>query len=284
MMKVLIASMFICAMGLRRTAPPELKAIQSEKELGTKGQYSMIKDSLSSMGHGTIKMSMEAIREYGKKESELSDFAKSMVKVPKSLVDEILALKNTTKRSRKYNFVGRMVGTSSQEKKARKWAVDFAKEKFSEEEGDVFVATRTYGPLSSWTPLGTWDKTLTIGDRKTHEEKATKNPNVKFDSTYWNLLLSSEFTLCPGGDDHFSFRAYEATLAGSICIIKNEQDDWRPSIPTQTQAYKNIERVFKLFKYTDVDKPHVYDQSVADHNLDIFIKYFTFIEGDNTPP
>eukprot|EP00746_Dinoflagellata_sp_MGD_P166667 gnl/MRDRNA2_/MRDRNA2_96726_c0_seq1.p1 gnl/MRDRNA2_/MRDRNA2_96726_c0~~gnl/MRDRNA2_/MRDRNA2_96726_c0_seq1.p1 ORF type:complete len:284 (-),score=53.03 gnl/MRDRNA2_/MRDRNA2_96726_c0_seq1:26-877(-) len=282
MMKVLIGSMFICAIGIRFPSDkPALKNDQFESQDGMEAEYNIIADSVSTLGHGTMHMTMQAIKEFGKPVSQLSEFAKKSLKLPKSLVDEIIQMKNTSQRTHRYNFVGRMAGATEREVKARQWAVDFAKTKFSEEQGDVFITTATKG---EWTPLGTWDKTSTLGDRKSHVHKKTQNADVTYDHTYWNLLATSQFTLCPGGDDHFSFRAYEAILAGSICVVKDYESDWRPSIPTNSPAMKNLERVFKLFKYVEKDQEHKYDQSMVDHNLGVFIKYLTYLEGDNTPP
>eukprot|EP00746_Dinoflagellata_sp_MGD_P127302 gnl/MRDRNA2_/MRDRNA2_61914_c0_seq1.p1 gnl/MRDRNA2_/MRDRNA2_61914_c0~~gnl/MRDRNA2_/MRDRNA2_61914_c0_seq1.p1 ORF type:complete len:313 (-),score=63.55 gnl/MRDRNA2_/MRDRNA2_61914_c0_seq1:98-1036(-) len=296
MMKLLICGMSLSAMGLHVIPSPSLKKDNAVEE----GQYDDAGNAVEegeaveemdfrNAGHGQQHLTAQAVTEAGMNQNQLSEFGKNSFKFPKSMVDEILKAGEATERTHRYNFAGRTHGQTKQETKARKWAIDFAKETFSEEKGDIFFVTGSnaswaYSQRKGYSPLGPWDKTSTLGSRDMHVHNKTSNPNVRFDATYWDLLLSSEFTLCPGGDDHFSHRAYEAALAGSICVIKSRQADWRPSIPNKVASYVNLERVFNQLKYVTLDEPHVYDKAMADHNREVFIKYMTFIEGDNTPP
>lgn len=217
----------------------------------------------------------EAIVESGLDFSKLSAFGQYSYRFPKSMVDHILKMRNTTQRKHKYNFVGRVRSGTPQEQRARAWAINFAKANFTE--NDIFVVTGVNG---DWQPIGSFDKTKELGARNTHE-KIKLGAKKQMDVTYWDMLVSSQYTLCPGGDDAFSHRAYEAALAGSIPLIKSVQADFSPY---GSKSYQNLGKVFKLFKYQMKDAPHEYDQSIADHNLDVVIKYMTFIEGDNVPP
>lgn len=218
-----------------------------------------------------------AVLEFGKKYSELSEFAKHAYKFPKSMVDHVNKMKNRTKRTRTYNFVGSMSGTTLHKKGARKWVSDFAKANFKE--NDIFIASKAHGD-AEWQPIGQFDKSKELGARD-HHRRVTLSPTTSMDVTYYEMLVSSQFTVCPGGDDPFSHRVYEAALAGSIPLIKSIKED---ASPHGGPSYSNLGKVFKLFKYQTIDEPRVYDQSIVDHNYDVVIKYMTFIEGDNVPP
>lgn len=217
----------------------------------------------------------EAIAESGLDPKNLSAFAKYSYRFPKSMVDYIIQMKKTTQRKHQYNFVGRTWGATDKERGARAWALKFAEKNFSD--SDIFVVT---GMNALHKPIGTFDKTLELGSRGAHEKiKISGRRNL--DKTYWDMLVSSNYTLCPGGDDAFSHRAYEAALAGSIPLIKSVKADFTPY---GSKSYENLGKVFKLFKYQLKDSPREYDQSIVDHNFDVVIKYMTFIEGDNVPP
>jgi len=167
------------------------------------------------------------------------------------------------------------------EEEKRQWAVDYAKATFTDQ--DIFVCTGYRENLAKWQPLGGFDKTVELGDRRHHQLEYYKGcPENKLDLVYWRIMMSSAFTLCPGGDGAWSMRTYEAALAGTICVIKSHDEDWQAT--NSTYHHTALQKVFDLFKYELTSDPHVFNQSVADENLRIFIRYLTFIEGDNTPP
>lgn len=228
------------------------------------------------MRHSERELWKQAVLEAGMSEKDISEFGRSVVKYPKSFVERMFALKNRSALKHTYNFVGSMSPVHPDahperdliKQGRRQWAIDFAKINFTS--SDIFVCSGCEG---NWEVLGAYDKTKEVGDRASHWIVDD------MDFTYWGIMMSSKFTLCPGGNFPFSIRAYEAALAGSICVIKSFNDDWKP----KDTKHVLLQPVFDLFKYAVADEPHVYDKSVVDHNLRVFIRYLTFIEGDNVP-
>lgn len=231
---------------------------------------------------GECELWRQAVLEVGMNEEDISEFGRRVVKFPKSFVEYIMNRSNTLHTHKtKYSFLGRRtgmehaLGRSQTEVHARQWAIDFAMTNFTS--SDIFVITGNQSEISEWKSLGDYDKTKELGDQTLHQHE------MGVDVTYWNTMMSSDFTLCPGGDSPWSRRAYEAALARSICVIKSHEDDWLISKETHFN-HTALQKVLDLFKYVLVDVPHSYSKSVADDNLGIFIKYLTFIEGDNVPP
>jgi len=79
-------------------------------------------------------------------------------------------------------------------------------------------------------------------------------------------------------------RLYEAALTGSIPVIWSESNDmtFRPGSPEIW-----LERIGYLYMKAPSLAPGTvlpYNQTIVDINVHKFIKYQTFIEGDNTPP
>lgn len=223
----------------------------------------------------------QAVREAGLNPKNISEFGRCAVKYPQSIVETVLAMKKNNLRSHKYTFMGRIHGNQhfsheengtkvNNEEEARQWAIDFAMTHFADP--DIFVNTSPSG----WKTLGSFDYSKELGNRHNHEIEAG------IDKTYWKNMITSNFTLCPGGDTKWSMRAYEAALSGSICVIKSFNDDWRPET-SMAEGDQQLQKVFNLLKFVTVDHPHVYSESIANDNLKTFIRYLTFVEGDHTP-
>merc|ERR1712151_610174 len=53
----------------------------------------------------------------------------------------------------------------------------------------------------------------------------TPRNNTFFDVGYFQRMMESNFTLCPGGDTPWSLRFYEAIMAGSIPVIHSHEED-----------------------------------------------------------
>lgn len=47
-------------------------------------------------------------------------------------------------------------------------------------------------------------------------------PYKAWDSSYYNILLNSKFTLCPSGDFTWSYRFFESILCGAIPIVEED--------------------------------------------------------------
>merc|ERR1740138_1971598 len=99
--------------------------------------------------------------------------------------------------------------------------------------------------------------------------------------------MASNFTLCPGGDNPWSMRAYEAALAGSICVISSYAADWRPATnnwdPSNLLSEHHgmyLQKIFDRYKAVLAGDDHVYNKTAADENLEVFLRYQTFMYGD----
>merc|ERR1719229_605666 len=98
-----------------------------------------------------------------------------------------------------------------------------------------------------------------------------------FDDTYYQVMANSNFTLCPGGETPWSMRMYEAIAAGSMPLIHSEERDFAP--PAHASWLKQIGYKFEKAGHGTP----IYHQEDVDRNFQLFLKYQTFMNGDNTP-
>jgi len=245
----------------------------------------------------------EALVEAGLTEQSVSSWAKRVPKLPRTWVEKVTQLNHT--KLHNINFVGKVQGV-----KRREWVVNFARRNFGPD--DFFRATTPAELLQAYQPLGAFDHTID-GAKETgwHEDLSEMAYRSFFDEEYYQVLSSSNFTLCPGGGRPFSIRFYEAILAGSIPVIFSEEADLAPvcsldselarqdsspsptpsdaSAPTQQipsfpcpgQALREIGYRYHIVNSHD---PLEYREEWAKGNLELFMKYQTFISGDNVPP
>lgn len=224
----------------------------------------------------------QSVEEAGIKPASLSRFANFVGKMPRSQVQQILALTFTSKpRAHNYNFIGAAgiapgYGAAETARK-RAWVFDFVRQHYLST--DLLRVTDTN---ESWTPMGEFDITGTPGGYRPKAQGKLAQLKGKFDLDYWKILTSSNFTLCPGGDAPWSMRFYEAVLAGSIPVISSLKDDLSHphNLPTDEGPFL----VACIgYKYLTKDEPMVYRQDWVDHNRALFLKYQTFMHGDNVP-
>lgn len=174
-------------------------------------------------------------------------------------------------KSFRYMFSGSFVHLN----KYRQWLPGFVKKTFGPE--DYFRATDA---TPKWSPMGEFDKSLEEADGfrpKTLVNGKRCGTCMKFDNTYWQHMVSSKFVVAPGGDAPYSFRFYESSLAGAIPIINNVDTDWHPT------GYIGDHLRGIGYQYLMTTDVHEYDQKIADLNLKKFLRYQTFIQGDNNP-
>jgi len=165
---------------------------------------------------------------------------------------------------------------------ARNWVVDFAKANFSDHDllkiTDADYTWRRLGPYDVSAPgkyHNTRAATIVTGDAEMGEEY--HKYLVAFDEPYWEEMVGSNFTLCPGGDSAWSMRFYEAIMAGSIPVIKSLEYDI--GMPRLWALWDIPYRYYVL----DSGDELVYRQDWVDENLRLFVKYQTFREGDLHP-
>jgi len=92
-------------------------------------------------------------------------------------------------------------------------------------------------------------------------DKSPEKLNTYFgpDEKYLEVLASSKFSLCPGGDAPWSIRFYESIALGAIPILKDKKEAFY-SNNTSGPNYKF---------YLNTEKPK-YKKSWAKHNLELF--------------
>eukprot|EP00746_Dinoflagellata_sp_MGD_P006686 gnl/MRDRNA2_/MRDRNA2_113146_c0_seq1.p1 gnl/MRDRNA2_/MRDRNA2_113146_c0~~gnl/MRDRNA2_/MRDRNA2_113146_c0_seq1.p1 ORF type:complete len:355 (+),score=63.30 gnl/MRDRNA2_/MRDRNA2_113146_c0_seq1:69-1133(+) len=205
-------------------------------------------------------------KDYGP--GKISDFGNAVPKYPRSWVEKIVKL-NDTKEYR-YMFSGSV--TKGRVEKNRAWLAPWVKSHFNDE--DYFRATDS-GHGRGYTPWGKYDHTAT--DTGGFRPKNCGGACMEFDETYWSQMVKSKFILAPGGDAPYSFRFHEAFLAGCIPIINSFEHDWLPRMST-----KWISMIRYDFGMTD-EYPHKFDVKIARKNRRKFIRYQTFLEGENDP-
>lgn len=220
-----------------------------------------------------------AAQEAGVDGKNVTDYACNVPKVPWSWVEEVQAMSHAKRHN--YNFQGsymfslvhQQLGDPNPQYRARNWLLDFARENFTE--ADLLK-------ISDITPgyqrMGPYDKSVVGGYDAHHPDASDPGFYAKFDAGYFEVMTQSNFTLCPGGDRPWSMRFYEAIMAGSIPVIGSVQYDISA---TDMWALWRIPYKYYLI---GSGEPMVYRQDWVDYNMELFVKYQTFHEGDNVPP
>mmetsp|Transcript_14717 Transcript_14717/g.46305 ORF Transcript_14717/g.46305 Transcript_14717/m.46305 type:complete len:329 (+) Transcript_14717:38-1024(+) len=196
----------------------------------------------------------------------VSGFGQAIQKVPKAFVERIGELDHTKRRQ--FNFVGSMDYQHPSRKERRQWIFPFAQTHFRD--GDLLRLTDARAS-QDYEPLGPYDVSLTPRNSGGNESSGS---NPYFDTAYFATLASSNFTLCPSGDRGWSVRVWEAAAAGTLCVIR--------SLDLDVNGNDVLCRM--PFKFYTNKSSLQYSQEVADYNYRMFIKYQTFLEGDNVPP
>jgi len=195
----------------------------------------------------------------------ISEFGRS---VPKYTAPEIRSLEQMDQQKvHEYNFQGSLCTKAPEElyidtyRNRRKWVYDFATENFSE--NDVLYNSKQ--DMCPHPQLGPFD--YSAGEMN------------EVDGGYFHVLSRSKFTLCPGGDGAWSMRFWEAIASHSLPLIHDlKQDNF-----VNAQSDEALSCLLSQYKYATTDQPN-YDPEVVQQNYNTFIKYQTFMEGDNTPP
>jgi len=204
-----------------------------------------------------------AVKEAGLDEKNVSQFGQIVPKYSAAEVRSILALDH--EKIHKFNFQGSLcrqgdgVADPSIYPQRRRWALDFAANNFSQNDV-LFIQDRKLCGIHK--TLGPFDY-------------SDGYPN-KVDGGYYQSMAKSLFTLAPGGDLTWSARIWEAIAAESLPLIRNVSNDWVTNFEFGKCLYDE-------YHYSTVDNP-VYNRTLVDLNLKAFIRYQTFMEGDNVPP
>lgn len=209
----------------------------------------------------------------GKDMSKISLFGRSVPKYPRSWVNKIMNLPAT--KNFRYMFSGGLY----RKKHFRLWLEPWVKKHFGNE--DYFRVTDANN--KSYHSLGAFDHSTTS---KGFLPADCGSDCMRFDESYWATMKQSKFILAPGGDRPFSYRFSESFLTGSIPIINSIETDWSGVYDKKLNCCYEVTRYVTMIKYDyqmASDYPHKFDAAVADLNLRKFIRYQTFVEGDNDP-
>mmetsp|Transcript_75993 Transcript_75993/g.222762 ORF Transcript_75993/g.222762 Transcript_75993/m.222762 type:complete len:273 (+) Transcript_75993:37-855(+) len=218
-----------------------------------------------------------AVNEAGLKYSNISSFGQCVGKVPASWVRQIDAMGHN--KTIRYNFQGSAFAKDVQS--YRRWVWQFVTSHFGP--NDYFRVTDA--TPTSYLLLGSFDKTKMPGAFRPKDHVKNRKTWTSLSPGYFRVLTSSNFTLCPRGDRAFSYRFYEAALSYSIPVLKSLDVDLASTVPVLQRSYPQMLRCIGYKYYTlDDGEPLVYRKDWAEENHRLFIKYQTFIEGDNTPP
>jgi len=233
------------------------------------------------------------VEEAGLKPENVTDWGWTVPKLPMTWIERVTKLNHTKLYGT--SFVGRAENLNPR----RERAIVFVHQNFGED--DYFKATDT--GLVDYSPIGTFDHTLEQTTwNQLEEENMSGSYGVYFDEDYFQVMASSNFTLCPGGDRPNSLRFYEAIMAGSIPVIFNHASDmssncginaWElvdPELHANLEAYETwpcwsaaVNDIgYKYYELDAGDKP-VYREDWVRENLELFLRYQTFLFGDNVP-
>lgn len=210
-------------------------------------------------------------RNRGHNLGSISHFGSRVPKIPRSFVESISNLSHT--KIHNFMFSG---STESNDLIHRGWLKDWVRQHFKE--GDYYRSTdahksKNYHSLGSFDVYGKDDE---IKGFRPKDDPDWRKP-IKYDTSYWEAMSQSNFVLCPGGDYPWSYRFYETFGTKAIPLINDYKTDWASSVP-ETHAINQIH-----FEYKMTNDTLVYDPEMGERNYVKFIKYLTWIEGDNAP-
>ena len=115
---------------------------------------------------------------------------------------------------------------------------------------------------SNYKHLGSFDETNgSLG-------QTTSETSLHFDKENWQNLAWSKFTLCPGGDNAWSLRFFEAIMAGSIPVIHNVEQDFGCT----SKEEKSIGYKFYTVQDTDDISGLKHRADWVEHNQKLFLR------------
>ena len=164
-------------------------------------------------------------------------------------------------KTRDFNFIG-VININGLVKENRQWVLEFAKEYFTEKS---YFRLNSNEDLEVHECLGDFDYTFSYeGKRFVDKYMGLGMRRCAFDKDYFGVMCSSEFTLCPAGDNPRSDRFFESIMSKSIPILEKAEHSGR------NQQQRDIGYKFYL-----LGDDYVYRQDWVDYNYDLFLKTHT---------
>jgi len=176
---------------------------------------------------------------------------------PRSYVETVEAMPGA--KAHDYSFVGSLYRPELFEH--RSWIVDFARRRFTDRS---FLLLTDHD--ASHERLGSFDRTTIDRDVFVPKE-VPEADRARFHPHYFQVLRSSQFTLCPAGDLPWSMRFFEAVMCRSIPIVADRQHMGR----------NDLERQIGYHAYLRDDE-HVYDEDLAEDNYQRFLRCQTLLD------
>jgi hypothetical protein len=178
---------------------------------------------------------------------------------PRSYVDAADAMPGA--KVHDYCFVGSLHRRELFEN--RSWVLDFARRRFTDRS---FLLLTDRSPQHE--PLGSFDRTAFDDDVFVPKEVPPAE-RAHFHPHYFQVLRSSQFTLCPAGDLPWSMRFFEAAMCRSIPIVSDPLHMGR----------NELERRIGYHAYVQDDE-HVYDEELVEENHRLFLRHQTLMGRD----
>tara|TARA_B000000557_G_C20796263_1_gene453398 strand:- start:998 stop:1672 length:675 start_codon:yes stop_codon:yes gene_type:complete len=169
---------------------------------------------------------------------------------------------NQLNHEKKYDYC--FIGSIKSNYKKRKWVIDFAKKKFTN--NSIFINT---DKDTNWEVLGSFDYSKDNNNfcpriQENNQSKKVQYRIVKENINYFEKMCQSKYCLCPVGDAPWSFRFYEVLMCKSIPIVESWHDTYR----TQEEACIN----YKYILYDNIEKNINLDDYINE-NTKIFENY-----------
>jgi|GEM_PF-5510485 len=257
---------------INKTEPPVFEAYISPTRYGVSGKDP---DGEEGIWSGRLELWREQAQKEILLESEnflnINDNKGEYAIIPKSFYSKIRGYDQTKKHD--FCFIGSSyfydwdcsekpvrLKARAVAKEKRRWILDFIHNYFNK---DSYLKFTDSGAMRYHSCLGEFDYTL-----KSKGFCPRENPTIRgnFDEDFYKVMCASKFCLCPGGDNCWSIRFYEALMCKTIPII------YYPNERCRTQSECLLD-----YKYYLVDdQPKNYNKDWADHNYNLFLKYHTY--------
>jgi Exostosin family len=182
----------------------------------------------------------------------------TMLLFPRSFVGAVSQMSG--EKAHDYCFVGGLYRRETYEN--RRWILDFARRRFTDR-SYLLLTDGEQGHSS----LGAFDHTSVERDVFVPKEVPPAE-RAYFHPRYFELLRSSQFTLCPAGDLPWSMRFFEAIMCRSIPIVSDLQHVGR----------NQMERAIG-YRVLLAGDEHRYDEQIVNHNHRLFLRHQTLIHA-----
>lgn len=149
----------------------------------------------------------------------------------------------------------------------RSWIIPFIKANFGEQSYLQFTDRATRRDHES---LGAFDYTLRATGFVPKEVPIGQRN--RFDEHYFRIMCASRFVLCPGGDENWSMRFYEALMCKAIPVLLDRT-------PFRTEYEARLP-----YKYALAGEKMEYSIDWVEHNYRLFKQHHTLEGHGGTGP